>query len=657
MALDHLFTPLKVGPVEICNRIFSTGHQTVLVDDGVPNEALTAYQEARARGGAGLVIVEVAAIHESAFFSSHTIKGYIDDCIPGYRRLAQAVQGHGCAVFGQLFHPGREVFGGRPDGTRAVAWAPSEVPAERYGLMARPLPLAMVEELVEAYGDTAARLAEAGLDGVEVVASHGYLPAQFLNPRVNSRDDRYGGSDENRLRFLRDVASSIRARVGAGLAIGLRISGNEMEHDGLAPDETLAAITALAGDGVYDYYNVIAGGSATTAGALHIVPPMRIETGYVAPFAATVKAAIDKPAIQRPVFVAGRINQPQIAEQIVASLQADMCGMTRAMIADPEMANKARAGRLDEIRACVACNQACIGHMQIDAPISCIQFPETGRELTYGARIPAKTAKSVMVVGGGPGGMKAAAVAAERGHQVTLFEKSAGLGGQVLLAQLLPGRAEFGGVVTNLAREVAEAGARVETGVTVDAAMIREAAPDAVILATGATPRSPAIEGADEAHVVGAWQVLLNQANVGTSVVIADWLGDWIGLGLAERLATDGHRVRYVTNRRMAGESVQSYIRDQWVAELVKLRVEIVTDARLFGVDSDTAYFMQNLSGEAIEMADTDTVVLSLGHQREAGLEEALTDWGGELHVIGDCRAPRTVEEAVVEGLQVATAL
>ena len=652
MALDHLFTPLKVGPVEIRNRIFSTGHQTVLVDAGVPNQALTAYHEARARGGAGLVIVEVAAIHETAFFSSHTIKGYIDDCIPGYRRLAQAVHGHGCTVFGQLFHPGREVFGGRPDGTRAIAWAPSEVPAERYGLMARPLPLAMVEDLVEAYGDTAARLAEAGLDGVEVVASHGYLPAQFLNPRVNSRTDRYGGSDDNRLRFLRDIAANVRAKVGDGMAVGLRISGNEMEHDGLEPDESLAAITALAGDGVYDYYNVIAGASSTTAGALHIVPPMRIATGYVAPFAATVKAAIDK-----PVFVAGRINQPQIAEQIIASGQADMCGMTRAMISDPEMAGKAKAGRTDDIRACVACNQACIGHMQIDAPISCIQHPETGRELAYGTRSPAKTRKSVMVVGGGPGGMKAAAVAAERGHEVTLYEKSARLGGQVLLAQLLPGREEFGGVVTNLSREVAHAGARVETGVTVSAGMIRDAAPDAVILATGATPRSPAIEGADEAHVVGAWQVLQNQANVGTSVVIADWLGDWIGLGLAERLATDGHRVRYVTNRRMAGESVQSYIRDQWVAELVKLRVEIVTDARLFGVDSNTAYFMQNLSGEAIEMADTDTVVLSLGHQREASLEAALADWDGDVHVIGDCLAPRTVEEAVVEGLEAATAI
>ena len=238
-----------------------------------------------------------------------------------------------------------------------------------------------------------------------------------------------------------------------------------------------------------------------------------------------------------------------------------MCGMTRAMICDPEMAGKAEAGRLDEIRACIACNQACIGHMQIDAPISCIQHPETGRETVFGAVTPAAAAKTVMVVGGGPGGMKAAAVAAARGHRVTLYERGAQLGGQVLLAQLLPGRAEFGGIITNFSGEMARAGVTVETGIEVDAAMIREAAPDAVVLATGATPRWPAIEGVEDAHVVDAWQVLRNEANVGGSVVIADWLGDWIGLGLAEQFALAGHRVRYATTQRMAGEGVQSYPR------------------------------------------------------------------------------------------------
>jgi 2,4-dienoyl-CoA reductase-like NADH-dependent reductase (Old Yellow Enzyme family) len=653
MALDHLFSPLTVGSVKVRNRIFSTGHQTVLVNDGVPNEALIAYHAARARGGAGLVIVEVAAIHETAFFSSHTIKGYVDDCIPGYRHLAEVIHGYGCKVFGQLFHPGREVYGGRADGTRAIAWASSAVPAERYGLMAKPLPAALIEELIDGYGDTARRMRDAGLDGVEVVASHGYLPAQFLNPRVNSRVDQYGGSAENRLRFLRSIAANIRSKVGDTMAVGLRISGNEMEHDGLEPTESLAAIEALAGDGIFDYYNVISGGSATHGGAVHIVPPMRIETGYVAPFAASVKAAIDK-----PVFVAGRINQPQIAERILASEQADMCGMTRAMISDPDMANKAHTGRLDDIRACVACNQACIGHMQIDAPISCIQHPETGRELTYGTRNRVQSPRQVMVVGGGPAGMKAAAVAAERGHQVTLYERDDQLGGQVKLAQLLPGRTEFGGIITNFTGEMARAGVVVETGVEMHATMLSDTDPDTVIiLATGATPRWPVIEGVEEGHVVDAWQVLKNQANVGGSVVIADWLGDWVGLGLAERLARTGHSVRYVTSQRMPGETVQSYIRDQWIAELTKLGVEMTSYARLYGVDADTAYFMQTTSGEAIVMSNTETVVLSLGHQRVDTLEMALTGFAGEIHTIGDCVTPRTVEEAVFEGLEVASSI
>jgi NADPH-dependent 2,4-dienoyl-CoA reductase/sulfur reductase-like enzyme len=246
--------------------------------------------------------------------------------------------------------------------------------------------------------------------------------------------------------------------------------------------------------------------------AYHIVPPMLVETGYVAPFAAAVKARVSK-----PVFVAGRINQPQTAEQILASGQADMCGMTRAMIADPEMANKARTGHGDDIRACIACNQACIGRMQAGYSISCIQHPETGRELIYGDITPAEHPRRVMVVGGGPGGMKAAMVASRRGHQVTLYEKSARLGGQVLLAQLLPGRAEFGGLVTNFEREIELAGVEVIKRTEVTPELVAEQAPEAIILATGARPYVPAIEGMAEGHVVDAWQVIRGEANVATA--------------------------------------------------------------------------------------------------------------------------------------------
>ena len=647
----NLFSPLSIRNVTFRNRIFSTGHMTTLVTGYKPNEDLAAYHEARAKGGAGLVIVEVASVHDSAVYTSHTIMADTDDCIPGYRAIAQAVGRHDCRVFGQLFHPGRENFESI-DGSAPVAYAPSAVPNERFHVMPRPMSRALIADVVAGYGAAAARLREGGLDGVEIVASHGYLPAQFLNSRVNLREDSYGGSLENRVRFLSEIVASIRAHVGGDYVVGLRISGDERSHD--APDiETVtAAIEMLDRAGGLDYFNVIAGSSSSLAGSIHIVPPMFIENGYVAPYAATVRARVGV-----PVFVAGRINQPQQAEAIVAGGQADMVGMTRAQICDPAMASKAREGRIDDIRACIGCNQACIGHMHMGVGISCIQHPETGRERRYGARKPIRARRKVLVAGGGPGGMKAAAVAAERGHEVTLFEAAAQLGGQALLAQALPGRSEFGGIVTNLAREMALAGVRVALNREVDRALVEREAPDAVIVATGAAPAPVEIEGAEEAHVVEAWSVVKGEANVGGKVVIADWRCDWIGMGLAEQLARAGCSVTLAVDGYMPGQTIQMYVRDHWAATLHRLGVRVIPYARVFGADADSVYFQHVTSGEPIIVEEVDTLVTALGHRSVTTLADRLEGWPGEVHAIGDCLAPRTAEEAVLEGLKVAAEL
>ena len=643
----NLFSSLDVGPTCLKNRIFSTGHMTVMLENGAPSDAMVAYHKARAEGGAGLIILEAARAHVSGDSGRPAIRAYDDACIPGYQRIAEACHPFGCKVFAQLSHPGREMPLAA-DGTHAVAVAPSAIPNERFHVFPQEMPRTLIQDIIAGFEAAAGRIRYAGLDGVEVVASHGYLIAQFFNPRVNVRTDAYGGSFENRLRFAREALKAVRRGAGSDLVIGMRLSGAEKDHDGLDDSECLEIARALAQDGALDYLNVTAGTSAGLAGSSHIVPPMSFEVGYTAPLAAAVRAEIDI-----PVFVAGRINQPQIAEEILSSGQADMCGMTRAMISDPCMPQKAKAGNPDDIRACVACNQACIGHMLNGYPISCIQRPETGRELEFGKRTSAKSPRRVMVVGGGPAGMKVAAVAAERGHEVTLFEAGTALGGQVALAQLLPGRAEFGGVIQNLAREVKAAGVTVELGVEVIRKLVDQTQPDVVILATGAVPYTPSIEGSEEGHVVSAWQVLQGEANVGSRVAIADWRCDWIGLGLAEQLARDGCHVRLAVNGMTAGQSIPQYARDKWLGDLHRLGVEVIPYARLYGVDQDSAYFQHTLSGEPIVLEGIDTVVTSLGHQPVTALADDLGNWGGDIHIIGDCLSPRTVEEAVLEGLRI----
>lgn len=657
-----LFTPLRIGPATLPNRIVSSGHDTVMAVDGKVSDQLIAYQSARAAGGAGLIVAQVAGIHASARYSSHILMADDDSCVPGLARLADAVHAHGTVIFQQLFHDGRELMES-DDGTLPVAYAPSAVPNERFGVMPREMPADFVREMIACYGAAAERITRAGMDGVEVVASHGYLPAQFLNPRVNLRTDRYGGSDEGRLRFLREAIAAAREGAGPGRAVGLRVSvgENSQSDEGLTAGEMLGALTELQADGLLDYVSVVAGTSATHAGSDHIVPSMAYPSGYTAPLAAKVKAVVSV-----PVMVAGRINQPSDAERILARGEADAVVMTRALICDPEMPAKARAGAPDEIRACIGCNQACIGHFHAGYPISCIQHPETGRELRYGTRRQAAPAKSVLVAGGGPAGLKAAAVAAERGHRVTLAEAGRRLGGQVLLAQELPGRAEFGGAITNLAGEAERAGVEILLGQPADTDLIAALTPDEIVLATGARPRMPALELSGEPVVLTAWQVLQGADVPSGRVVVADWRCDWIGLGVAALLAQRGRKVTLGVTGYHPGQRIQQYVRDGMIADALRLGVEMIPLVRPYGADEDTVYFQHVLTGEPVLIEPAAALVVSAGHLPAGDLATELAaangalaadDSGPRVHEIGDCVAPRTVEEAVLEGLVVASEL
>ncbi|NPD14007.1 FAD-dependent oxidoreductase [Xinfangfangia sp. D13-10-4-6] len=645
----HLFQPLTIRGHVIRNRIMSSGHDTCLPEHGLINEAYIAYQEARAKGGTGLIVTQVAGVHETARYTSHLIMATSDDCIPGYAELARRCHAHGAVVISQLFHPGREIMESA-DGMLAVAYSASATPNERFRNMPRQMDRAMIAEVTAGYAAAARRMYQAGMNGVELVASHGYLPAQFLNPRVNHRQDEYGGSDANRLKFMEDILDAMRAATSDDFIIGLRISSTEKDEAGLTRAETLAATKALGAR--IDYVSVTIGTSASLGGAVHIAPPMAFPAAYTAP-----EARAFRDVLEVPVFIVGRINQPQEAEQIIARGEADICGMTRALICDPEMPGLAQAGRFDDIRACIGCNQACIHHFHRGLPISCIQHPETGRETLFPSHPATTKPRRIMVIGGGPAGLKAAAVAAGRGHEVTLFEAGARLGGQAALAQLLPGRSEFGGIVTNLTRECERAGVTIRRNSRVDLAVLRDFAPDAVVLASGATPYLAPFETDGEMQVTSAWAVLQRQVKVGARVVVCDWRSDWIGPGIAELLAREGSRVDLAVNGLYMGEALPFYVRDATAGALHRLGVQVTPYARLVGTFGDTVFLQHSASELPIEIEGVDTLVLSTGHLPFDGLREEIASLGIECHAIGDCQTPRTAEEAVYEGMLAGRAL
>ena len=645
-ALENLFSPIKIRNLTVKNRIMSTGHDTTMPTEGIINERLLAYQRARAEGGAGLIVLQVSGVHESARYTTHLLMATEPNCVDGYRKMADMCHAHGTTIFAQIFHPGREIMEAG-EGLLAVAYSASAVPNERFHVMPKPLNQRMIDEISAGYVQAARYMHEAGIDGVEFVASHGYLPAQFMSTQVNLREDQYGGSLENRLRFSADILKAIRAATSDDFVIGVRISADELDGGGLDADEVLAICQAL--EPHLDYVNLTLGTSASLGGAVHIAPPMAFRAGYIAE-----QTKVFKDTLNIPVLIAGRINQPQDADLIIKNGQADMCGMTRALICDPKMPNKAQNNQLDDIRACIACNQACIGHFHKGQPISCIQHPQTGREQQYGDLQVAAAPKKVMVIGGGPAGMNAALIAAQRGHRVSLYESGKQLGGQALLAQNLSRRAEFGGLITNLLQAMSKQDINIQLNTRVDLAMVQAEAADVVVLATGATPYAQPIEADDSIVKLNAWQYLQGTAPQGKSVLLTDWRCDWVAPGIAELLVKQGFDVSIAINGLCLGETLPLYVRDELTATAQRLGIKLLPNARLYGYDNGTVFLQHNTSAEALELEGIDTIIACDGQIALDELGDVIEDLGMVLHRIGDCNTPRTAEEAMYEGLKVA---
>jgi mycofactocin system FadH/OYE family oxidoreductase 2 len=640
----HLFSPLRLGPLTLRNRLVHAPHGTCLAEGNLPSERHARYYAERARGGIALIVVEALRVHPTSSFSTGSINGFDPRIVPGLRRIAEAVHGHGAGVLAQILHAGRQMTSAT---SRVPLMAPSPIPCAQNKEVPHEMDEDDIAEVVESFARATRFALEAGLDGVEIHGGHGYLLQQFLSPFSNRRTDGYGGSEENRLRFAVEVIRRVRAEAGPRAIVGMRISGDEFTDGGLELDDMVRLAPRLVAAGPLDYLSVsqsnYSGKSYPT-----MIPDMHFPVAPYTYLAAAIRKAV--PGV--PVVTVARINTPEVAERVLAEGQADLVALARASIADPEFADKARSGRASEIRRCIACNQGCVGAVHYEKPLTCFVNPAAGREgeLGAGTLTRAETPRRVWVIGGGPAGLEAARVAALRGHRVTLFERAPAAGGQLALAATVPCRESLGEAVRHLLAELERHEVDVRLGVEVTAEMVAREGPEVVVVATGSVAHVPPLDGDGGVPVITTRDLLSERPELGERVLLYDEDGHFHAAGVAEYLADLGKRVEMVTPYAFVGLKLPTVSLAGAHRRLREKRIRFTALTRLRGVRDGRVLLADAYTGEEETRDGVDAVVLATGSRATDALYGVLRGRVAALYRAGDCASPRTAVDAIRDG-------
>ena len=635
--LKHLFSPIQIGRMTAKNRLLMSAMSINFgVDEnGHVTDQLTGYLAARARGGAGMILVGGGGVHPTGLELPGLPALWDDACIPALKKMVDAVKSFDTCFGVQLMHGGRQSYH-----DRKVAPSPIPAPAVVKGVP-KELTIEEIGELVASFGDAARRCRDAGFDFIEVHGAHGYLINQFLAPNSNHRVDEYGGSFENRIRFFLELLADIKAKAGADFPVGLRINGDDYIEGGCTMDDALRLAPILERNGA-DYLHVSAGVYGSTQ---LTIPSMYVEHGCFVDLAEAVKQVVTI-----PVVGVGRIKSPELADRILKEGRADVVAMGRALIADPMLPEKARAGNLNAIRPCIGCCLGCIHAVLALEPGSCVVNPDVGREYLMETDENAPVPKSVLVVGAGPAGLAAARMAAIRGHRVTIVEEKGSVGGLLRLAAIPPGRGEIMDVIDFLTREVERLGVALRLNTRLDEALLESVAPDAVILASGSLPDMPIIKGLFTTGMdLCTVNEVLEGKITGDRVIIVG--GGQAGLVTADFLAEKGREVAVLNRKRHFAEEMSSndrfYLRERLKRDTVHLFKQVAVKT----FTDDGVVF--TTAGNPMTLAGFDTVVVAEAMTPVRDAKPILDQRKIEVYVIGDAKSPRNLMLAQSEAEEI----